>query len=220
MSRDVLLATDMIANLLRPGATEGDAEEAALRLANIEERLASSDHERLRLTGEAVPLVVDDLPPQGWIWLMESLSEKDAELDDRLLNQLYFLYPDLLLRLRFVDAALSHPLVVDRFAGMTADARGERSVRLKDLPGSWPGRWLTQRLAPPREHTEGAEPSPAPAEAVVEMSLYLFQVGTDAALAVLAALMNEDDERVAPAREQISQLVVALRQNGVDVPGL
>jgi hypothetical protein len=222
MSRDVLLAADLIGSLLRPGAREGDAEGAALRLASIEERLASTpDHERLRLTGEAISLDADDLPPQGWIWLLESLSEHDSEFDDHLLDQLYSVYPDPLLRLRLVDATLAHPRIAGRFEEVAQLVRSGRRIPLSDLPHSWPGKWLVQRLGTFGEETrEGFPLFPEPAGAIAEMSLYLVQIGTETALTILAAALSEEGGRIVAAREGVTRIIDALRENGADMRGL
>ncbi len=222
MSRDALLAADVIARLLRPGALDGDAEDAALHLAGIEERLRSSHKgDGLRLMGDDVPVTAGDLPPEGWIWLLENLSAKDSEPSYQILDELYRQYPDQLLRLRFVDASISHPAVGERYATAIGQLRERRRVSLSQLPPSWPRNWLLAQINPEAEHTSASRFEDR-AGAVAEISLYLVQVGTEEAFAILAGLMHETSEITAPAREQIDTVISASRESGVrwtTVPG-
>jgi hypothetical protein len=206
MSRDMLLAADIIARLLRPGAFDGDAEDAAFRLAGIEERLRSSKGDRLHLMADDVPVSAGDLPPEGWIWLLENLSEQDSEPSDQVLDELYEGYPDRLLRLRLVDASLAHPAIGERYAGVIGALRERRRLPLSQLPPSWPRNWLLAQISPDTEHAAGT-PFEDRAGAIAEMSLYLVQVGSEEAFAILAALRRETSEITGPARQHIENII-------------
>lgn len=184
MTRDILLARRLLEAVADPDASVAEADGAGIELAELSARL---DLPAGRLFSGATfdGLKPQDLSPAAWLLLLETRRDGDPEVPPDILEALFLDYSDVTIRFRLVQGALAQPDVRRRHSEIS----GVAAVTLGALPQSWPKQRL-QMLEALAETDDGAS---AAADALLEMTLYLFQDGSEVALDLAAAAVVEDD---------------------------
>ena len=167
MRAALLLAADFIERAARSDFGDAINDEYALRWTMLR---TESDPVRALDIAELNGSDVEALSPDAWLWLGAQLGPDDPELPGSLIDALFAMTDDMILRLRVVDMTLRHPALALRLA------RGGRT--LAELPQSW----VRDRLL---HLTREAS---VDANELAEMTLILLQVANKPALRLLGAL--------------------------------
>jgi hypothetical protein len=183
MISNLLLGAELFDSVANPFRTIEEHELGAARLALLASRgLNVGSLEETRLTD------LDLVPGHIWRWALNEAKEVEGSgarpglPNQEVLEALFLHETDLLGRLLYVEAVVTHPQVEREFRQF--EEQREPSP-LEQLPNVWPRNYLIE-LSRGAGHDSETE---APDLRILELGMILLQIGTPAALALLGGML-------------------------------
>lgn len=221
MSRELLLARRLLDAVSDPYASPVDADGAAVELAVFSARFQRPEGSGYPVqVGEFAHVDAHDLNPGTWLLLLENAGERDSEVPDRVLDQLFDEIHDEVIRLRLVSGSVNHPRVRRDFSRVLESNPSPHAI--DNLPDCW----AKARLKRLEEHARTLDDSDMVSQGLRELVLYLLQDGSPASLALAAGAIGTPERWREAARLLASNVVrgvdpqlvgygIAFRESGI-----